>query len=75
MSSPGAPYYQPFEEGPLFPDDSVTLVRDTETFLRASGRNATDEVAQRNIADLADDSFRLWVMSNLPELDLDPNEQ
>jgi len=73
MSSPDVPYFQPFQEGPLFPDDSATLASDAETFLRASDRDMADEVAQQNIADLAGDSLRLWLTTKLSELGLDPN--
>jgi|GEM_PF-4414451 len=65
------PYFKPYQEGPIFPDEGDRLAEDAASFLRASDRDVADEVARRNIEDMSEDSFRLFVSTKLKELGID----
>lgn len=55
------PNQKPFEEGPLFPEDSEGLPQEFADYLHAHDRDVEDAVETQNISDIADTSFTKFV--------------
>ena len=62
--------FKPFHEGPIFDDqESVDeLIAEVENYLDAARGDAEDAVAEQNIHDRSETSFRNWVCAKLPAI-------
>lgn len=68
------PYYKPPTEGPLFPDEAEGVADEFSTFLAASDRDVSDEVARQNIKDKSEESFKVWLQQQLEDMGINPSK-